>query len=176
MSTPTLGETPTQTIGPFFACMLQWPDGAFVVPEGTPGGFWLRGVVVDGAGNPVPDALVEVWQADSGGAYGTAGFRGFGRCSTDADGRYAIWTVKPGSTGPGSAPHLAMTVFARGLIDRVVTRVYFPDEPDANTADPVLSGITDAEARATLVARQADDGFRFDIHLQGGNETVFFAI
>jgi protocatechuate 3,4-dioxygenase, alpha subunit len=171
----SLGETPSQTIGPFFAVMLQWADGAFVVPDRTPGGFWLRGVVLDGAGDPVPDALVEVWQANPDGEYGADGFRGFGRSSTDADGGYGIWTVKPGSAGAGSAPHLAMTVFARGLIDRVVTRVYFPDEPDANAADPVLSGITDPEARATLVARQADDGFRFDIHLQGAHETVFFA-
>jgi protocatechuate 3,4-dioxygenase alpha subunit len=169
-------ETPSQTIGPFFAVMLQWPDGAYVVPEGTPDAFWLRGQVFDGAGDPVPDAVVEVWQADADGRYSTDGFRGFGRSSSDPEGRYAIWTVKPGSARPGSAPYLAMSVFARGLIDRVVTRVYFPDEPDANAADPVLSGITDEEARATLVARHADDGLRFDIHLQGGNETVFFAI
>ena len=183
--------TPSQTVGPFFSIGLIWPDGPFVVPEGTPGAVWLRGRVTDGAGDPVPDALVETWQADPGGRFdhpddprgpapATAGFRGFGRCPTDQEGRYAILTVKPGSVpgpdGAPQAPHLGMSVFARGLLKRVVTRVYFPDEGTANGSDPVLAGVTDPDARATLVAERTDDGYRFDVRLQGDRETVFFAV
>jgi len=160
------GETPSQTIGPFFACMLEWPDGPFAVPVGTAGAFWLRGAVYDGAGAPVPDALVEIWQS---------GENVFGRCRTDAEGRYGIHTVKPGPLD-GQAPHIAMSVFARGLIDRVVTRVYFPDDPDANAADPALAAIDDDAARATLLAQPDEGGYRFDIHLQGDHETVFFLV
>jgi protocatechuate 3,4-dioxygenase alpha subunit len=144
--------------------------------------------VLDGAGDPVPDALVETWQADPDGRFphpddprGAAqgeGFRGFGRCPTDADGRWFIVTRKPGALpAPGGgveAPHLDVSVFARGLLDRVVTRCYFPDEAAANAADPVLAGIADAERRATLVATPEAGWLRFDIHLQGEHETVFF--
>jgi protocatechuate 3,4-dioxygenase alpha subunit len=171
--------TPSQTVGPFFAIGLPWPEGPHAVPVGTPGALWLRGRVVDGAGEPVPDALIETWQADPSGRYGAEGFRGFARAATDDDGHYAILTVKPGPVpGPdGSiqAPHLAMSVFARGLLNRVVTRVYFPDEEAANAADPVLATVP-AEARATLVARAGPDGYVFDIRLQGDDETVFFAV
>jgi protocatechuate 3,4-dioxygenase alpha subunit len=160
-------ETPTQTIGPFFKVMLDWPDGPYAVPDGTPGGVWLRGLITDGAGQPVPDAVIEIWQAGEQPV--------FGRALTDAAGEYAIHTVKPGPLD-AQAPHIAMSVFARGLIDRLVTRVYFADEPDANATDPVLSGIDDPGARATLVAQPASDGYRFDIHLQGDDETVFFLI
>jgi protocatechuate 3,4-dioxygenase, alpha subunit len=174
-----LGLTPSQTVGPFFDVGLPWPGGPFVVPDATPGAFWLRGRVVDGAGDPVPDALIETWQADEGGEYGRPGFRGFARCGTDSDGRYAVHTVKPGPVpgpeGSRQAPHLTMSVFARGLLDRVVTRVYFADEEDANVADPILATVDEA-GRATLVARLAPDGYVFDIRLQGEHETVFFAI
>ncbi|HZN74881.1 MAG TPA: protocatechuate 3,4-dioxygenase subunit alpha [Micromonosporaceae bacterium] len=174
----SLGSTPSQTIGPFFSHALPWKDGQYVVPEGTAGAFWLRGRVVDGAGEPVPDALLETWQADPDGRY-DADFRGFARCPTDDDGQYAILTVKPGPVpGPDGrlqAPHLAMSVFARGLLVRLVTRVYFPDEAAANEVDPVLADIPEP-ARATLVARHAQDGYTFDVRLQGENETVFFAV
>jgi protocatechuate 3,4-dioxygenase, alpha subunit len=198
----TLPETPSQTIGPFFAIGLPWPDGPDVVPEGTPGAVRVGGRVLDGAGEPVPDALVETWQADpegrfahpddprgpagtSGGPPGwspgqTAGFRGFGRCPTDAEGRWAVRTVKPGPLpapdGEVEAPHLDVSVFARGLLVRLVTRVYFPDEAEANAADPLLASIPDPEARARLVAVPEGDGLRFDIHLQGERETPFLAV
>ena len=167
------GLTPSQTVGPFFAIGLPWADGPYVVPEGTPGAVWLRGRVLDGVGDPVPDAMIETWQADGDG-------RRFARCATDPDGRYAILFVKPrpvpGPDGGTQAPHLAMSIFARGLLDRVVTRVYFDDEPAANAADPVLALIADRERRDTLVAVSATDGYRFDIRLQGDGETVFLAI
>ena len=130
--------------------------------------------MLDGEREPIPDALVETWQADPSGSYEVEGFRGFGRCPTDEDGAFAIRTVKPGAVG-GQAPHIAVSVFARGLLDRVVTRIYFPEETDANAADPVLSGLDDA-ARATLVAVREEDGYRFDVRLQGPDETVFFAV
>jgi len=182
-----LALTPSQTVGPYFSIGLTWEDGAFVVPEGTDGAFWLRGRVTDGGGAPVPDAMIETWQADPEGRYArpedadgaTIAFRGFGRAATDADGRFAIHTVKPGPVaGPGGAaqaPHIAMSVFARGLLNRVVTRVYFGDEEERNAADAVL-GSVDAARRATLIAAPADDGYRFDVRLQGAHETVFFAV
>jgi protocatechuate 3,4-dioxygenase alpha subunit len=197
----THGLTPSQTVGPFFAIGLPWPDGPYVVPDGTEGAFWLRGRVLDGAGDPVPDALVESWQAAPDGRFGDGpgtaigaggpaplpgpgrrnfrGFRGFGRSPSDADGHWGILTVRPGrvpdQTGRLQAPHLDLSVFARGLLDRVVTRVYLPDETVANAEDPVLSGV-EGNRRSTLVATPDGDGFRFDIRLQGEGETVFFDV
>jgi protocatechuate 3,4-dioxygenase, alpha subunit len=187
--------TPSQTAGPFLHIGLVWADGSDVVPRGTPGGILISGRVVDGAGEPVPDGMVETWQADPSGRFrhpddprgpvdgspgpADGGFRGFGRCPTDAAGRYEIHTVKPGPLptpdGRIEAPHLDVSVFARGLLDRLVTRIYFPDEP-TNGTDPVLASITDPARRATLVASSTVDGFRFDIHLQGPDETIFFAV
>jgi protocatechuate 3,4-dioxygenase alpha subunit len=136
----------------------------------------VGGRVLDGAGEPVPDALVETWQADPGGS----GFRGFGRCATDAEGRWAVRTVKPRplptADGGREAPHLDVSVFARGLLGRLVTRVYFPDEAEANAADPLLASIQDPAARARLVATPDGDRLRFDIRLQGDQETPFLAI
>jgi protocatechuate 3,4-dioxygenase alpha subunit len=183
--------TPSQTVGPFLAIGLPGPDGPFVVPEGTEGAIVITGIVFDGAGDPVTDALVETWQADPDGRFahpddprGAAGpgFRGFGRCPTGPDGSYLIVTLKPGALpspdGGTEAPHLDVSVFARGLLDRVVTRVYFPDEAQANAADPVLASIAEPARVATLVARPAPDParLRFDIHLQGDRETVFFDV
>jgi protocatechuate 3,4-dioxygenase alpha subunit len=189
------GLTPSQTVGPFLSIGLPWPDGPYVVPEGTPGAVTISGLVLDGAGAPVPDALVETWQADPAGRFSHPGdprgapaaggepFRGFGRCPTGPDGSYHILTLKPGPLpspdGGSEAPHLNVTVLARGLLDRVVTRIYFPDEADANAADPVLSSIGDPARAATLVAKTdpATPGrLVFDIRLQGENETVFFGI
>ena len=187
----TLPPTPSQTIGPFFAVGLPWPDGPDVVADGSPGACWIGGRVLDGAGDPVPDALVETWQADPegrfahpddprGSASGGSGFRGFGRCPTDAEGRWAVRTVKPGPLpAPGGgveAPHLNVSVFARGLLGRLVTRIYFPDEPEANAADPLLGSIPDPAVRARLVAVADGDRLRFDLHLQGDQETPFLAI
>jgi protocatechuate 3,4-dioxygenase, alpha subunit len=176
-----VGTTPSQTVGPFFAIELPFGDGPYVVHEGTEDAIWLRGRVLDGAGDPVPDALVESWQADPEGAFG-GDFRGFGRSGTDDEGRWAILTLKPGPVPghPGNdetpqAPHVDLAVFARGLLHRVVTRLYFADEAQANAADPVLIGL-DEQARATLVAARSADGYELDIHLQGPNETTFFAV
>jgi protocatechuate 3,4-dioxygenase alpha subunit len=182
------GTTPSQTVGPYFEIGLPWPDGPYVVHKSTPGAVWLRGRVLDGNGDPVPDAMIETWQAGPDGRFDhpddprgrIGGFRGFGRALADADGGWAILTLKPGTVpgpdGSTQAPHVDVSVFARGLLNRVVTRIYFPDEAEANAADPLLAGIDDAAARATLIARAAEDGYRFDVHLQGPDETVFFAI
>jgi protocatechuate 3,4-dioxygenase alpha subunit len=183
------GLTPSQTVGPFLSIALTWDDGPDVVPPGASGAIEIVGHLYDGNGDAVPDGLVETWQADTGGRFahgddprGTAnpipdGFRGFGRSATDATGRWQIRTVKPGSLptadGAVEAPHLDVSVLARGLLDRVVTRIYFPDETIANEADPVLSAIEPAR-RTTLVAVPAGDMLQFDIHLQGPDETVFF--
>lgn len=178
--------TPSQTVGPYLSLGLPWPDGPFVVPEGTPGSIWIRGFVLDGAGERVPDGLVETWQADPAGHFAhpadpggdATSFRGFGRCPTDEAGAYAILTVKPGIVlgvdGRPQAPHVDISVFARGLLKRVVTRLYFGDEPAANAADGVLRSIADETRRATLLAGPTTDGYRFDIRLQGEGETVFF--
>ena len=190
----TLPITPSQTVGPFLAIGLPWADGPFVVPEGTPGAITITGRVLDGAGDPVPDALVETWQADPDSRFdhaddprgavksATPGFRGFGRSATDQNGQYRILTVRPGPlpcpAGGTEAPHLDVSVFARGLLDRVVTRIYFADESQANAADPVLSAIAELERRETLLAvpnGQAGE-FRFDIRLRGERETVFFDV
>jgi protocatechuate 3,4-dioxygenase alpha subunit len=185
------GGTPSQTVGPFLHIALDWPAGELVVPEGTPGAIRIRGALYDGAGEPVCDGLVEIWQADAAGRFDhpddprgvnalvPQGFLGFGRCATDADGRFEFLTVRPGALpapdGGYEAPHLDVSVFARGLLDRVVTRLYFPDEPEANASDPVLS-VVDEDRRATLIAESDGDDLVFDIHLQGENETVFFAV
>jgi protocatechuate 3,4-dioxygenase alpha subunit len=171
--------TPSQTVGPFFAIELPYGDGRYAIPEGTPGAIWLRGRVLDGDGAPVPDALVESWQADPKGQFG-GDFRGFGRSGTDDEGRWAILTLKPGPVPGGSdattqAPHVDLAIFARGLLHQVVTRLYFADEDQANAADPVLAGL-DEDARATLVAQRCADGYELDIHLQGPHETTFFAV
>ena len=184
------GLTPSQTVGPFLHLVLADSSEAFAVPEGTAGGFWLRGRVTDGNGEAVFDALVETWQADPSGRFNHPDdprgaepperieFSGFGRCATDDEGNWAIFTVKPGSLpgldGAAQAPHLAVSVFARGLLDRVVTRAYFADEKEANAADPVLATLPDPSRRATLLAEVSDDGYRFDVRLQGHDETVFF--
>lgn len=181
------GLTPAQTVGPYLGIGLPWPDGPFVVDETDPAAIWLRGRLLDGAGDPVPDGLIETWQADPQGRFdhpddprgAVAGFRGFGRCPTDETGEWAVRTRKPGPVpgpdGRPQAPHIAVSVFARGLLHRVVTRIYFPDEVDANAADPVLVGLPQAR-RDTLIATAEPDGYRFDIRLQGEHETVFFAV
>jgi protocatechuate 3,4-dioxygenase, alpha subunit len=184
--------TASQTVGPFLHIGLPWEDGPYVVPPDTAGACTITGTVYDGAGEPVPDALVETWQADPDGRFDhpddprgavrstVDGFRGFGRCPTDRDGTYRIVTVKPGALPAGDgaveAPHLDVSVFARGLLDRVVTRVYFPDEEAANAVDPVLVALPEPDRAGTLVATAVEGGYRFDIRLQGEGETVFFDV
>jgi protocatechuate 3,4-dioxygenase, alpha subunit len=175
-----LDVTPSQTVGPFFAIGLPWPEGPNVVSADEPGAFTIRGLVTDGEGVPIPDAVVETWQPDAAGAFGERdGFRGFARVPTGDEGTFAIRTVKPGSVpdadGVPQAPHIDVSLFCRGLLHRVVTRIYFADEEAANAADPVLATVP-AERRDTLLARETDDGYRFDIHLQGDGETVFFDV
>jgi protocatechuate 3,4-dioxygenase alpha subunit len=187
--TASPGPTPSQTVGPFFHYALPYEHGPEVCGPERPGAFRLTGRVFDGAGAPLPDSLVEIWQADEDGRFVTApgvfdapadtGFRGFGRSATDAEGRYELRTVKPAGVpttdGRPQAPHLAMSVFARGMLRRVVTRVYFDDEPDANRSDPLL-GSVDEQRRGTLVATSSGDGYTFDVHLQGDDETVFLDV
>lgn len=174
--------TPSQTVGPYFGFALPWPEGPSVVAEDHAGAVWIRGRVIDGAGNPIPDALVESWQANEAGVFprrdgpGDPSFRGFGRCPTDRAGTYGIRTVKPGRvSGPDGrlqAPHIDLALFMRGLLRPVITRIYFPDDPH-NASDPLLSSVPEAQ-RGTLIASSAPDGYRFDIRLQGDGETAFF--
>ena len=185
--------TPSQTVGPYFAIGLPFDVGPFVVPEQTPGAIHISGTIYDGAGEPIPDFLLETWQADPDGRFADThgyggrseldGFRGFGRYGVeDGDGTFDIVTVKPGRVsvpptlaGATQAPHIDVSVFARGMLHRSVTRIYFADEAEANAVDPVLARVP-AERRATLIAEPHNGGYRFDIRFQGPDETVFFAV
>ncbi|MFK4068386.1 protocatechuate 3,4-dioxygenase subunit alpha [Streptomyces sp. NPDC029674] len=182
-STPPYAPTPSQTVGPFYGYALPFPRGGDVAPVGDPETITLHGYVFDGAGQPVPDALIETWQpAPDGSRAGVPGslrhdpvvgrvvgrdgvaFTGFGRVPTDADGHWAVRTLPPGGVS-----YIALAVFARGLLHHLYTRAYLVDEPG-----DALLGSLDAERRATLVARgEAPRAYRFDIHLQGPDETVF---
>ncbi|GGQ37092.1 protocatechuate 3,4-dioxygenase alpha subunit [Actinomadura coerulea] len=186
MSTPSptpSAMTPSQTVGPFFGYALPYEEGPQVVPPWRPDAIQVRGRVLDGAGQPVPDALLETWQADGNGEIPRCpggivraghGFSGFGRCGTDAEGGFWFSTVKPGAVGE-SAPYIAVLVFARGLLKPVFTRMYFPEDAAAHAADPLL-GAVPRERRATLVAeREGEREYRFDVRLQGDGETVFLA-
>ena len=178
--------TPAQTVGPFLSIGLAWPDGPDVVDPAAPGAIRIGGRLFDGQGEPVGDGMIETWQADPDGRFPPPGlpqagdvFRGFGRCLTTAAGGWEIVTRKPGPLPAGNgheAPHIDVSVFARGLLHRLVTRIYFADEEGANAGDPVLAALPDEAARATLLARPVDGGYRIDIHLQGPHETVFFAL
>jgi protocatechuate 3,4-dioxygenase, alpha subunit len=167
--------TPSQTVGPYFSIGLFGRAASELLPPGSPSAVRISGRVLDGEGEPVPDAMVEIWQADAGGRY-RPDF-GWGRSGCEADGRYSFVTLKPGrvpdEAGGTQAPHLTVMVFARGLLKPVLTRMYFPDEEEANAEDHVLSAVGDA---STLVARPADEGLEFDIRLQGEGETVFFTV
>jgi len=180
-----LACTPGQTVGPFLGLGLSYPGDSDLVGGSDAGAIRLHGTVYDGAGGPVPDALVEIWQPDGPGRIPRAAgslrrdgstFTGWGRCATDAAGHYSFTTVAPGAASAGRPPFFALVIFARGLLNRLFTRAYLPDgDPDA---DPLLAGL-DAERRAMLVcAAESASGptrYRFDIHLQGPKETVFLA-
>jgi protocatechuate 3,4-dioxygenase alpha subunit len=160
-----LPPTPAQTIGPFFHIRYEVPGTEQLVPPQQAGALCIQGRVTDGAGQPVSDALLEAWDTQGGR---------FGRCCTDGDGRYRFVIVKPTPAGAAEAPRLDVSLFARGLLDGLRTRIYFPDEEAANARDPVLSLIQDPRVRASLIARPEGNGLRFDIHLQGDEETAFF--
>jgi protocatechuate 3,4-dioxygenase alpha subunit len=214
MTAHPLKQTPWQTVGPFFHYALPWKGAADLLtgegdlgarPDLIPPGhdfldaverphsrgepIEIVGAVLDGDGQPVPDALVEIWQADPQGRYASdedgrneppadPKFIGFGRASTNAKGVFRFRTLKPGRVpGPGNslqAPHIAVGVMGRGLLKRLVTRIYFEDEP-ANAEDPILA-LAPETRRGTLIARRDGAAWRFDIRLQGDGETVFFDI
>lgn len=187
-----LAPTPGQTVGPFFGYALPYARGNELVEPGTPHALRLHGTVYDGAGHPVPDALVEIWQADPwgrvvrrpGSVLRDGTFTGWGRAETDREGGYWFRTVAPGATEPGRARFVAVTVFARGLQDRLFTRAYLPDDADRRSpgpspldTDPLLASL-EPERRSTLLAAPQPDGsLRFDLRLQDGPlgqaETVF---
>ena len=170
-----LMPTPGQTVGPFFHFGLCVDKGNEIVPPGSAGAVRLHGWILDGAGDPLPDALIEIRQADADGRIATAegsfrrdgAFTGWGRTATDPGGHFSITTVEPGPVGDGAA-FFAVTVFARGLLDRLFTRAYLPGQTDA-----FLDGLDRAERSTLVVAREDDGNLRFDIHLQGPDETVF---
>jgi protocatechuate 3,4-dioxygenase, alpha subunit len=184
-----LGLTPSQTAGPYLRIgLLRELITTELVDPGDPRAIRIRGRLTDGAGDGVPDGMVEIWQPNAAGRYRHPaddredvpledGFLGFGRSGTEDDGRFEFVTVKPGPVpwpeGGVQAPHIEVGIFARGLLKGAMTRIYFPDEPEANQADPVLSHLS-PEQRETLVAVAEDGGLRFDIRLQGPAHTTFF--
>ncbi|MGI5157698.1 protocatechuate 3,4-dioxygenase subunit alpha [Microbispora sp. CA-102843] len=158
--------TPSQTVGPFFGFALPYPGDWELVPEGHPGALTIAGRVLDGAGEPVPDALLEIWTGDSGTREALrrteAGDSGFGRCGTAPDGSYRFRLAPP------ARPYVALLIFARGLLKPVRTRVYLADAPD-----PLLDSLDPARRATLLVRPQGQDVYRFDVRLQGEQETVF---
>lgn len=191
MGETLLVGTPWQTVGPFFHDALPFEGGESLTHDGTPGAhIIIEGRLLDADGAPVPDGLIEIWQANSEGRYNhpedgqdkplDPDFDGFGRTATDQDGWFRFHTVKPGAVpGPHNAPqapHICISVMGRGILKRLVTRAYFADEA-ANAYDPVLALVPE-ERRATLIAAPSGDGraYRLDIRLQGEDETVFFDV
>jgi protocatechuate 3,4-dioxygenase, alpha subunit len=182
MTDPTFAQTPSQTVGPFFGFALPYEKGSELVPGHHPNAIRFHGSVLDGAGEPVPDALIEIWQADESGVISRNQsslerdgytFTGFGRTDTTLAGAFTFTTVKPGPVSAGAAPYILVTVFARGLTHHLFTRAYFPEDSEANDGDAVLVAVP-PERRVTLVSvADGEASYRFDIHLQGENETVF---
>ena len=192
-------QTPSQTIGPFFAYGLTPRQygydfasiaGADMVPDGTAGErITIEGQIFDGNGDAISDAMIEIWQADAQGRFAhpaddrssNAGFTGFGRAGTgtETENRFVFSTIKPASADETGAPYITVMVFMRGLLSHAYTRLYFEDEQEANASDPVLASVPE-NRRSSLIARREDgpDGviYRFDIHMQGDRETVFFDV
>ena len=185
-------QTPSQTVGPFYSLGLTQKTMNVLASDATQGEkIRIEGYVFDGDGKAVPDAMIEIWQANAYGRYNhpddkqekplDSNFLGWGRSGTDKTGGFSFETVKPGSVpgpdGSVQAPHINVTVFARGMLVHAYTRIYFGDEP-LNETDPVLSSVKDKSRRHTLIAARAEKNgksvYRFDIRLQGENETVFF--
>jgi protocatechuate 3,4-dioxygenase alpha subunit len=195
----SLKQTPSQTVGPYFAYGLSAPQYGYphtgiasdqVADEFVPGEhIRIVGRVIDGAGNPIPDAMIEIWQADSEGRYAHPAdgrpsnqrFRGFGRygTGTDPESRFIFTTVKPGKVDAAQAPHINVVVFMRGMLVHAYTRLYFSDEAEANARDPVLQSVPE-DRRHTLIAQREETSagtvYHFNIHMQGDDETVFFDV
>jgi len=176
-----LPPTPGQTVGPFFGFALPFQHDSELVGAGHPGAIRLHGDVLDGDGAPVPDAILELWQADADGNVPQQPgslrrdgwtFTGWGRASTDDAGHYSFTTVRPGATDPGRARFFLVTVFGRGLMNRLFTRAYLPEDAEVLASDPLLASLP-PDRRDTLVAVEDRTGYRFDVRLQGGDETVF---
>lgn len=185
-------QTPSQTVGPFFSYGLTPQQYGYnhsdlgtgdLVTNGTEGEvITLHGTIFNGEGGEMKHAVVESWQADSLGKYAEVvakdRFSGFGRVGTGRgeDARYQIRTIKPGSVDAEQAPHIALTIFSRGLMHHVFTRLYFSDETEANEKDPLLNQLP-VDRRNTLIAQRVEEAgeivYQFDIHMQGDQETVF---
>ena len=193
------GITPSQTVGPYFKYGLTpgrdyaWNDAFsndLVTSDVSGERIRIVGQIFDGDDKPINDSMLEIWQADAQGRFAdpqdgrttpNSGFKGFGRCGTDANGAFSLVTIKPGAVpGPGGkpqAPHILLAVYARGMTQQAMTRIYFENEP-ANASDMVLA-LVPADRRSTLIARRETSSaatYRFDVHLQGANETVFFDV
>jgi len=179
-----LVATPGQTIGPFYGYALPFNKGGELLAPGLPGAIRLQGTVRDGAGDPIPDALLEIWQADADGNIPQKTgslvrdgytFTGWGRVPVDNTGNYTFTTVNPGPTEEGSAPFISVVIFARGLLNKLHTRMYLPEDTEALAKDPLLSSLPEDRRRTLIATREADGGLRWDITLQGEDETVFLA-
>jgi protocatechuate 3,4-dioxygenase alpha subunit len=175
---------PAQTVGPFFHYALPYPRDRELVPPGSPSAVRLHGVVRDGAGNGLPDALLEIRQADAAGVVPTvtgslrrdgSTFTGWGRSHTDSSGHYWFSTVVPGPTRDGALSFISLTVFATGLLDRLFTRIYLPADEADLTADPFLATLTSDERAGLVAVPDGEASLRFDVHLQGDRETVFLS-
>lgn len=177
----THAPTPGQTVGPFFAFGVEYPRMNQVAFPHSPGAIVLGGTVFDGEGHPIPDAFIEIWTTDADGSIprGRGSFRrddhtftGFGRAFTNDEGHWEFWTRNPGAA-PGKAPFIAAIVYARGLPNKLHTRIYLPDDPELLAADPFLASLTPEERDSLIATRTPDGGLHFDIRLQGEKETVF---
>ncbi|WP_431711030.1 protocatechuate 3,4-dioxygenase subunit alpha [Glutamicibacter uratoxydans] len=179
-----LVPTPGQTIGPFYGFALPFTKGEELVNQAHPQSVRLHGVVSDGNGDPIPDSMLEIWQADENGKVVARDgslvrdgytFTGWGRVAVDNVGHYTFTTVNPGPTEAGKAPFIMLTVFARGLLNRLFTRIYLPEDTEALANDPLLAALPEDRRKTLIATREADGSLRFDIRLQGEDETVFLS-
>lgn len=177
-----LTTTPGQTIGPFYGYALPYERGHELVHPAHPGAVRLHGTVYDGDGAVIPDALLEIWQPDEAGTVVQESgsllrdgytFTGFGRAAVDHEGNYTFTTLNPGATEEGNAPFIMLTVFARGLLNRLFTRVYLPEDTASLASDRLLASVDSASREKLIATREEDGNLRFDVHLQGPEESVF---
>ena len=179
-----LVPTPGQTIGPFYGYALPFEKGGELVNQAHPAAVRLHGVVYDGKGEVIPDSMLEIWQADENGTVVSRDgslvrdgytFTGWGRVPVDNVGHYTFTTVNPGPTEEGKAPFIMLTVFARGLLNRLFTRIYLPEDTEALANDPLLASLPEDRRKTMIAMREADGSLRFDVRLQGEDETVFLS-